>query len=204
MTKGVTFTIIALVIVMLGFYFVASEVSSLRNEVRNLELTLEISKKDSGIIGEATSTEVNGEVPAPQEERISVIPTAIIFDTLSSPLLEPQTKITVTVESISKTENGSVNIDIRAFTSEADAYSALQPQNFFELIDLEAGGKTIKPVETTGAFSSIPPKSAVSGRISFKIEPTKNSIILQVNYEDTIKYYELNFTKKTYKETVLG
>ncbi len=203
MTKGITFTIAVLVIVLIGFYFVISEVSDLRNDLKNLELTLEISKKEGGVIGEATSTETNDAL-SPQGGRILVIPTAIIFDTISSPLLEPQTKITVTVESISKTENGTVSIDIRAFTSEAAAYSALQPQNFFELIDLEAGGKTIKPVKTEGAFSSIPPKSAISGRISFKIDPVKNSIILQINYEDTIKYYELNFTKKTYKETVLG
>lgn len=202
MTKGAISTVVGVIIILLGFYLVIDEVSNLRNDVRNLELALEISKKGDEVVGEATSTEADGEAPA--EKRTSVIPTAIIFDALSSPLLTPQTKVTVAVESVSKTEDGAVNVHIRAFTSEASAYSALVPQNFFELIDLEAGGKSIKPIETTGAFSSIPPKSAVSGRVTFKIEPAKNSIILQVNYDNTIKYYELDFGRKTYKETVLG
>ncbi|OGG38989.1 hypothetical protein A2116_01860 [Candidatus Jorgensenbacteria bacterium GWA1_49_17] len=204
MTKGVVFTTIVLIISLLGFYFVLGEVSKLRNDVKNLELALEISNKEGEVIGEATSSEPTGESPELSEKKASVIPTAIIFDTISSPLLEPQTKITVTVESISKTEDGSVNVNIRAFTSEAETYSALQPQNFFELIDLEADGKVMKPLESEGAFSSIPPKSAAAGKVIFKIEPGKNSIILQINYENTIKYYELNFTNKTYKEAVLG
>ncbi|MFH0712558.1 MAG: hypothetical protein V2A55_01775 [Candidatus Jorgensenbacteria bacterium] len=205
MTKRNAALVMAIIIVLAGFYAVFDKVSGLQNDLKNLELALEISKKGGKeVVGEATSTNTNGEPAGAPEQKISVIPTAIIFDTPSSPLLEPQTKITVTVESISKTEDGSVNINIRAFTSEASAYSALQPQNFFELIDLEANGKVIKPFESQGAFSSIPPKSAVSGKVLFKIDPGDNSIILQVNYENIIKYYELNFGNKTYKETVLG
>lgn len=204
MTKGTILTIVVLVVFLFGFYFVLGEVGGLRNDVKNLELALELSKKSEEVIGpekapggnEAASTEPGG--------KLSVIQTAIIFDTPSSPLLEPQTKITVTVESVSKNEDGEIGVNIRAFTSEAETYSALQPQNFFELIDLEADGKTMKPLETQGAFSSIPPKSAVAGKILFKIDPAKNSIILQLNYENTIKYYELNFANKTYKEAVLG
>ena len=202
MKKGTLFTTFVLIIVVVGFYFVISELADLRSDLRNLELTLEISNKDNGIISEATSTE-SGNLSS-QEGKVSVIPTAIIFETLSSPLLEPQTKVTVTVESISLAEDGTVALSIRAFTSEATAYSALQPQNFFELIDLEAGGKTIKPAKTDGAFSSIPPKSAASGRVYFKINPSLNSVILQINYENSIKYYELDFGKKTYKETAIG
>ncbi len=193
-----------LILTLVGFYLVLNEINTLRNEVRNLEVALEMSKKESEVISEATSTDIREEPLMLKEEKISVIPTAIIFETLSSPLLEPQTKITLTIESISKRGDGRVDVHIRAFTSEATAYSAIQPQNFFELIDLAAGGQSIKPVETIGAFDSIPPKSAVSGRVTFKIAPEKNSIILQLNYDNTIKYYELDFNKKTYKETAIG
>ncbi len=202
MTRESIFTVVALVIVFVGFYFMASEVGKLRNDVRNLEFALELSKEGGEIIG---PEEAGGEtVPTETEGKLSVIQTAIIFDTVSSPLLEPQTKITVTVESVSKAEDGEVSVNIRAFTSEAETYSALQPQNFFELIDLKADGKVMKPLETQGAFSSIPPKSAVAGKVLFKIDPAKNSIILQINYENAVKHYELNFVNKTYKEAVLG
>jgi cell division protein FtsL len=192
--------IIAVIIVIAGFYILMNQINNVRNDLKNLELTLALSQKEDQVISEATSTEEKEEL-VPKEEKIIVIPTAIIFDVLSSPILSPQTKITVTVESISKQEDGTLNVDIRAFTSEATAYSALQPQNFFELLDLGTGGTSQKPIKIEGAFQSIPPKSAVSGRIIFKIEPSKNTTILQISFDGTIKYYEL---RKTYKETVLG
>lgn len=206
------FTLIFVVLAFVGFYLILNEINDLQNDIKNLELALEIYKKEGNIISpeedlfgsQATSTEANGGALPPEEKKISVIPTAIIFETLSSPLLEPRTKITVTVESISKTEDGTLNVDIRAFTSEATTYSALEPRNFFELINLEENGKTEKPIDIKGTFQSIPPKSAISGRVIFKVEPAKNIIILQISYDETIKYYELNFSKKTYKETILG
>ena len=196
--------VIFILLVLVGFYLILSEINNLRNDVRNIEFALEISKKENDIIGEATSTETNEDALSQKEERALVIPTAIIFETLSSPLLSPQTKITVTIEGVSKSEDGTVRINIKAFTNEATAYSALEPRDLFELLDLDAGGVTQKPFNIEGSFNSIPPKSSVSGNIMFKIEPTKNSIILQISYNGTIKYYELNFSKRTYKETVLG
>ncbi len=200
--------VIFILLVLTGFYLTLSEIDSLRDDLTNLELALELSNEENNVIGEATSTG-NSDTPEDKsplikEDKLILIPTAIIFETLSSPLLSPQTKITVTVESVSKAENGTVSINIKAFTNEATAYSALELRDLFELIDLDAGGITQKPFNVGGSFDSIPQKSSVSGNVMFKIEPTKNSIILQVSYNGTIKYYELNFSKRTYKETVLG
>ncbi|MCP6720367.1 MAG: hypothetical protein KJI72_03580 [Patescibacteria group bacterium] len=204
--------VIFILLVLAGFYLTLSEIDSLRNDLTNLELALELSNEGNDVIGpkgapfggEATSTKTNEDALSQKEEKLIIIPTAIIFETLSSPLLSPQTKITVTVESVSKAENGTVSINIKAFTNEATAYSALELRDLFELLDLDAGGITQKLVKVEGSFDSIPPKSAVSGSVMFKIEPAKNSIILQINYDGIIKYYELNFSNRTYKETVLG
>lgn len=200
--------IIFILLVLIGFYLTLSEINNLRNDFINLKLALELSNKESDVIGEATSTEnldtPEGKLLLTKEDELTLIPTAIIFETLSSPLLSPQTKITVTIKSVSKSEDGTVRVNIKAFTNEAATYSALEPRDLFKLIDLDAGGVTQKPFNIEGSFNSIPPKSAVSGNIMFKIEPAKNSIILQVSYNGTIKYYELNFSKRTYKETVLG
>lgn len=191
-----------------GFYVTLSAIGNLRNDLKNLELAFELSQRENTVVSEAAptaeETEESQTSKTEPQEGLTVIPTAIIFEALSSPLLQPQTNVTITIESISKADDGLVSINLKAFTNEATSYSALQPQNLFELIDLSTGGASMKPVGTEGSFGSIPPKSAVSGSVLFKIDPSLSSIILQVNYNNTIKYYELNFKRRTYKETVLG
>jgi len=65
-------------------------------------------------------------------------------------------------------------------------------------------GENQKAILTEGQFDSMPPNSAVVGKLIFDGSPTTNTIILQVGYGENLKFYEFNFIKRTYKETVIG
>lgn len=183
-------------------YFTLSEINSLRNDLKNLELSFALNQKERTVITEATSTpEIKPSAGA--AEGVVAIPTAIIFDVLSSPVLAPQTKITVTVESIAKTKEGEVIIGLKAFTNEAEAYSALEPKDIFGILDLTSGAVD-RPFKVDSTFASIPPKSAAAGKVSFKVSPEKQSIILELRYDGNLKHYEINFERKNYQEAILG
>ncbi len=198
----VIFVIFAL-FVLSGFYFIFDRISNLRDEIKNLELTIELLKKDLAIAPTETppTNEPPANVPPPANQEIT-IPTAIIFEASSSPLLSPQTKITIAVENVSKAQDGTISVNIKAFTAGADAYSALEPINLFELVNFS--GDNQKPLEVNGAFNSIPPKSTVSGNVIFKINSAQNNLILQIGETNSVKFFEFNFTRKTYKETAIG
>ena len=201
-SKVISFLAFALSILALaGVFFILNELGNIKNAVSNCELAIELSQRNTTVISEASSTESKN---IQNSNKTILIPTAILFETISSPLLSPQTNITIAIEGVSKTEDGTIKIHLRAFTNDATSYSAIEPRNFFELIDLTAGGVTAKPLDSEGVFNSIPPKSAVSGNVVFKIDPTKNSIILQINHGESIKHYELDFERRSYKEPVLG
>ncbi|MDI6821241.1 MAG: hypothetical protein QMD65_03690 [Patescibacteria group bacterium] len=203
----ITIVIFAL-LVLSGFYLIFDKISAVKSDVKNLELKLELlskEKKESPLIVQNEPTKNTENIPTTptnQNQTTTVIPTAIIFDASSSPILQPQTKITITIENISKTEDGTVKVNFKAFTNEATSYSALEPRDLFQLLNLE--GDNQKPFDVTGQFNSIPPKNAVAGSVIFKILPTQNSIILQTGFNENIRFYEFNFLRKTYKETVIG
>ncbi len=194
------FLIFAL-LVLAGFYFVLNKMNSLENDFKNLSASLQIGNEAAWDAIEATST---GETVKIGEIKGGVsIPTALIFEVNSSPILEPQTKITVTLENVRKSEDGLFTLELKVFTNEASAYSALEPRDLFEIVDLQ-GGQNQRAVKVEGNFGSIPPKSAASGRVTFKIEPTANKLILQINAAAGQKFYEVDFTKRTFKETSIG
>ena len=199
--------------VLAGFYMMFDKNNTLSTDVKNLELQLalknqtpaqEAKEQDkSPIMPDHTSEATTTPTPAPTPElQAIIIPTAIIFDTPSSPLLQPQSTITVTVESVSKTDDGTITLAIKGFTKNATSYTAFEPGSLFELLIPE--GENQKPLQVVGQFNSIPPKSVSAGKIVFKIDPSLTTPILQVGSGDATTYYELNFTKKTYKETEVG
>lgn len=132
------------------------------------------------------------------------IPTSIIFPAVSSPLLQPQNTLTITLEKISfaATEN-IVALHLKIFTSETDSFSALEPTPLFALFD-KTTGELKSPTGATGPFSSLPPRSAVAGQILFAAPAGQNIFIFKIGAGDQTKFYEFDFEKKTYKETTVG
>ncbi len=189
-----------------GFFMVLNQLADIRGEIQTIQLTLGLPLNSEDMIisegekNENISTSTNSEG---QDFAGALIPTAIIFTTLSSPALQPQTNIAVIVEGVSKTEDGRVMVQFKVFTSEASSYSALLVQDVFEIVDLSSGANQ-RPADVKGSFASIPPKSAVSGTAEFRVSATQRSVILQVNAEGGAKFYQFDFEKRTYKETVLG
>jgi hypothetical protein len=134
---------------------------------------------------------------------IDKIPTAITFTTLSSPTLQPQTLVNIAVEQVARSEDGAVTVGLRIFTGEATAYSALDVNNYFALVDLERGEFQL-PSEIKGSFGSMPPRSATTGQVIFRGIVKKSKIIIQIGPNDNPKFYEFDFTKGAYKETLIG
>ena len=193
--------------ILAGFYLIFDKLGGLRTDFQNLELQMQLLAQKESTPAQLNETPPPSENPPPVQNpppnnQDIVIPTAIIFETQSSPLLQPQTKITITVENMTKTSDGTLTLNIKAFSNEANSYSALEPRDLFELINLE--GENQRPLQVSGQFNSIPPKNSAAGSLIFKIAPSLDRIILQVGSGESLKFYEFNFTRKTYKETVIG
>lgn len=212
--KGVYAVIVIFALLALaGFYFMFEKISDLRNDIKNLELALELYKRGDAAPAPAAAVATNPENQIPDSNMKTpvaelpaeggvLIPTAIIFQAKSSPLLQPQTDLALTVESVRKLGDGTVLVAIKVFNSLAENYSAIDPATIFEIIDL--GGENQQAHKVEGQFNSIPPKGAVTGKVFFKIPADQNSMILQTGRAEAVKFYEFSFTKKTYKETLIG
>jgi hypothetical protein len=205
--NGITISIVLMVFVLVGgFYFTLEKISKLRDDVKNFETNVEFK-----LNGESSSQSyiVSGENSTSTEEESTqikdniTIPTAILFEAQSSPLLSPQTKITIALEKVIKEkETGIIKVNIKAYTNKAESYSALDAGNLFEI--LNPSGKNQKPLKVKGNFDSIPPKSFVTGEITFKVSPEQDSIILLIESEDGENYYKFDFNNRKYEETIMG
>lgn len=203
-TSYVLFLLFA-VLVIACFYVVFSQIGGLRADVKNVELQLSLNAQTASTTETATpvSTSIQPTPSStPQGAPAITIPAAIIFSAQSSPALQPQTDLTVTVESVAKAADGTVTVTVKVFTSNASSYTALNPNDIFQMISLE--GENQSALQVNGNFSSMPPKGSVEGSLTFKIDPTQPTFILQAGTSDNAKYYEFNFSSKTYKGTILG
>ena len=195
-----------------GFFLTLNSINSLRSDVQELGTAIELLSKnpalDKAVVSENSKSDKNSEknpvVPTSTEATAgeAVIPTAITFTVQSSPILQPQARVSIIIESVSKNADGKVAVAVKIFTNEAASYSALNIRDLFELVDFSTANQ--KSAEILGKFDSLPPKSVVKGVVNFKIEPQQSIIILQVNADNDLKHYEFDFLKKSYKETVLG
>lgn len=213
--NGALYALLAIfaLLVLSGFYFIFEKISNLRSELKNFELSLQILEEKINDIETANKnpgTENQRKLddnleptnPINNETEEATINAAILFEIQSSPILQPQTKITMLIEKVAKLTVGTIKLSFKAFTNEATTYSTIEPRDFFELVNLT--GDNQRPLAVNGQFTSIPPKNSAAGEIIFKIEPNQNTFILQVGDGENLKFYEFNFSKKTYKETVLG
>lgn len=152
------------------------------------------------------------ENPVPKNELASPaggsaveIPASIIFPAVSSPLLLPQSNLTITIEKFVKSPaDDTITLNLKIFTNETFSYSALEISGLFALVDLEKG-EMQKPARATGSFNSLPPQSATPGQIIFNLDETsKNIFILKIGADENAKFYELDFNKRMYRETSVG
>lgn len=199
-------------LVLGGFYFVFDKLGSLSAEVKNNELNLQLLSKNSGVTSPVstpptltptqTNTQNQNTGNTSQTASDITVPTGIIFSVNSSPTLQPQTSATITIESVTKKSDGAILLLLKAFTNQATSYSAIDPASFIQYVSLDSSNQT--PTNVSAVFNSMPPKSVVTGTITFQADPGKNTVILQVGQGDNPNFYEINFGTGTYKETTVG
>lgn len=188
-----------------GFFILLNKTAELQGNIKDLELQIKLAEKAKtpvtpAVIPAPSSTPEPATNP-PISTGISV-PSAILFTVSSSPLLVPQAQLTATIESANLSTDGTLTFSLKVFTEKAGSYSALDIKTLFELVELT--GENQKPTSVSGAFTSMPPKSSVSGSVEFHIQPAKESVILQINAGGDLKFYEFNFKSKTYREAIIG
>lgn len=196
-------------LVLAGFYLVFDKMSALKDGTSDLELQLKVLELR---LQAATTTPPAGTPeptaplpPAPTSTPADTTPTiqtAIIFNATSGPALQPQTKLTIQVEHVTRATDGTLTLSVKVFTGEATSYSAFDPKEVFEIMSLE--GENTKASLVTGQFASMPAKGATSGTVVFPTDPSRSTIILQIGQGDALKFYELDFTRKVYRETIVG
>ncbi len=201
------FTIAILALLTVGGFVLAFvELSDLRTAVSDLQFAAARPTPEAPAVsptstaGSAAPTGTPA-APPPAAETV-VIPTAVIFETRSSPALQPQVALTVAVEQVTRAPDGTATVHFRVYTDRATSYSAFDAAGAFQLIDLEGGSQP--PAQTTGTLGSIPARSAAAGTAVFRTDPSRDTIILQVGSGNDIRFYEFNFRKKTYQETAVG
>ncbi|MFA6365116.1 MAG: hypothetical protein WCW78_01810 [Candidatus Paceibacterota bacterium] len=193
-------------LVMVGFYMVFDKLATLSTSVANTEIALQMKNQSNTTPQAPAPSEIPSSVPTstppePEESGIA-ISSAILFETSSNATLAPQSPLTVTIERATKLPNGTVRVGVKVFTAQAASYTAIAFDDLIQVLNLD--GNNQKATQVIGSFSSMPPKSAVSGALLFTLPTDKNTLILQVGSGDAMKFYEFDFGKKTYRETVIG
>jgi hypothetical protein len=193
------------VIIVVGFYMVLGDINDIQVEVERLGLLLRLDDEQSGldreVVSEGNVTVVDDEAILPSEEGIT-IPTAIIFSTRSDVRLLPQANISIVVEGVSLNTEDEMTVHLKAFTNEANSYSAVDAGRMFEIVNL--GGANVRPLSIAGKFDSMPPKSVIRGGVLFDVSSPRERVILQVNTGRDVVHYEFDFVRKNYREAVLG
>ncbi|MCL4403821.1 hypothetical protein M1432_00495 [Patescibacteria group bacterium] len=199
------FLIVLTLAVIAGFYVVFRQLSVIQQVVLNVPGGGTAASSSAPIGGPSAATST-GTSTAPADSGSAAgsisIPTGIIFSTLSSPALQPQSTVTVTVTSVSLAPDGTLTVGLKAYTNQATSYSSLNPVDILQVVDLQNGNQS--PVSTTGNWGSMPPGGVVTGTAVFKINPSATSTILQVGPLSSANYYEFDFSTQSYKQTVLG
>lgn len=214
MTKNKIINIVLALLVAAGFSWslsvlqeIRQTLSSLVEEIqsfRTLVIALDNTEPAPIEIPETTDTKTPPATTETDSSKTTDIPTSIIFSTISSPLLLPQSNLTITLEKASlSASDQTVSLYIKIFTSESDSFNAVEPTPLFSLFNKESG-ELKTPAALEGLFNQLPPRSAVPGKITFPAEANQSVFIFKIGENDQAKFYEFDFGKKTYKETTVG
>lgn len=222
--KGIYIAITVITLfVLAGFLLLFTSMGSMRSDLNKLELAVALQERNEKQTQETNNenassspttviepdtreTEENSTSSASEKKEEIQIPTAIIFEADSNGGSSlPQTKITVIIENIVKYDDASIALNFKIFTDEATGSISVDPGNIFQLVSMDENESVWqKPIEVKGKFDSIPPKSSSSGAVLFTGFPGRTSIVLQTGTGDSTRFFEFNFSTKTYKEVVLG
>jgi len=204
--------ILVFVFMVAGFFFVFDAIGTLRTDVRNVEMALELANKERQAtpvepaakkeIPEVKNTTSSENQTSETVKTTATVLTAILMDIQSSPILLPQTNLSLSVENINKNSDNTVSVNFKIYTNKATGNSSIDPSKIFSIVALDSDN--IESFKTNGQFSSMPAKSVISGSVLFRISQAQNTLILQVGYGENIKFYEVNFSDKSYKETIIG
>lgn len=197
-------SILVILVLAAGVFFITDRIDEIATTIKNLELKIDLvtkTQKPSEPLEEKNSEEVEEEDQIP-EEPITEIPTSIIFSSESSPVLVPQTELLITIENARKLEENIIVLNIKAYSWKAESYSSLDPSTVFELVNLT--GTNQKPISTSGQFNSIPPKNSINGTITFRLNEGENKAIIQIRTIEDLFFFEFDFERGGYQETVVG
>lgn len=130
-------------------------------------------------------------------EALIQIPTSIVYIASDAP-----DKVVLTIESVGKTEKGTVLVALRTLTLEASGVTSVIPDNFLALIPPE--GSEVRPDFVQGNFTNMAPGRSYDGQAVFTAPAGRNSIILQVGRGENIFFFEFNFSTKTFKQVEIS
>ena len=154
-----------------------------------------------GLAEPETETPSEPTEPAEEEPATASIATAIGFETQSSPMLAPQTRLAITLPKVTQYADRIV-LDVVATAGSASSYSAFVAEDKFIL--LSPDGADVYAIDVEGNFGYIPPGGSVSGKLTFESAETPPKVILKIETDAGAEYYEFNFQTRTYREARLG
>ncbi len=207
MQKGIyIFLVVLTIAVLVGFYVIFRQL----NVIQQVVLNTPANNSQPVVTPAATSsgnqvpssTPTNTPPAGNNPAGVVSIPTGIIFTVSSSPVLQPQTNVTVTITSVTQAADGTVTVNLKAYTNQTTSYSALNPADFLQIVNLSGDNETV--VSTTGNWNSMPPQGVTTGTAVFKVSPNTNTLILQIGDPTSAEYYQFDFANQSYKQTVLG
>lgn len=186
-----------------------SEITSFQSVARNMapQNGGQISPGSSGSSG-APSSSINqggGVASSAPTSAAAVsgangIPASIVFYATSTLNSQSPAQIMLTIENVAKV-GSQLTIDFKVY-NQSQENGAIDPSSLIGLFDLSSGSLTKGSVN--GNFSLITPQNSVNGSLTFLIDPSQNSAILQTGSPDNPVFYKFDFLSGSYQETVVG
>ncbi|MGC9046819.1 MAG: hypothetical protein ACP5IC_01745 [Minisyncoccia bacterium] len=198
---------IIVILILLGFYFLFDKINKLNNELSLLKnITPTTSSMPTITSNSSTTNTTNNSTSSTNNQTTTssqqiLIPTAIVFNATSSPDLQPQTQLMITIDNVIKNQDKLI-VNFKIFSNQTQTYSAINPKQIIQIFNSSGDNTTADIVN--GDFSSIPPQSSVKGSLMFSIDSTIQKIILQFGNNDNLEFYEFDFQQQTYKSVQVG
>ncbi len=130
-------------------------------------------------------------------EALVEIPTSIVYIASEAP-----EKVVLSIESVGKTDKGTVLVALRVFTLEASRATSINPADFLALIPPE--GNETRPDFIQGNFTNMAPGGNYQGNAIFTVPAGRTSIILQVGRGEGVVFFEFNFANKTFRQVEIS
>ncbi len=130
-------------------------------------------------------------------ETLTSIPTSIVYIKGESP-----TKVVLVIESVGKTEKGTVLVTFKALTLEATRTTTVNPAGLLALIPPE--GSETRPDFVQGNFVNMAPDQIYPGNAVWNVPAGRTSVILQVGEGEGVVFFEFNFNTKTFQQVEIS